>query len=174
MFSRHKQKQAHCINTITELNPQDSSGCSIMYFLPKPCPFLEIARIDLLLEEMMKKTISLVIGLALTASLAVAPANATSCSETDTDSVRSLFVPVIRLSAHQGRNLEENREVVGSIQKISRSVSSSKLKKALIKLRGVIEQGELNQGSTVYWGYREGSAWKTYKSALTITQKGLC
>jgi hypothetical protein len=122
----------------------------------------------------MKTTLTLVIGLALTASMAVAPANAATCSEIDTESVRSLFVPVLRLSAHQGKNVEENREVVGSIQKIIKSVSSSRLKKSLIKLRVIIEQGELNQGSTVYWGYREGSAWKTYRSALTITQKGLC
>jgi hypothetical protein len=122
----------------------------------------------------MKTTLALVIGLALTASMAVAPANGATCSEIDTESVRSLFVPVLRLSAHQGRNVEENREVVGSIQKITKSVSSTRLKKSLIKLREIIEQGELNQGSTVYWGYREGSAWKTYRAALTITQKGLC
>jgi hypothetical protein len=126
------------------------------------------------LEEVMKRTFALVIGLTVTASMAVAPANAASCSDNDTENVRSLFVPVIRLSAHQGRNVEENRDVVASIQKITKSVSSPKLKKSLLKLRGVIEQGELNQGSTEYWGYREGSAWKTYKSALTITQKGLC
>jgi len=127
-----------------------------------------------MLEEVMKRTLALVIGLALTASMTVAPANAASCSESDTESVRSLFVPVIRISAHQGRNVDESREMVASIQRITKSVSSSKLKKSLNKLRGVIEQGELNQGSTEYWGYREGSAWKTYKSALTITQKGLC
>lgn len=122
----------------------------------------------------MKRILTLAVSLALTASLAVAPANAATCSANDTESVRSLFVPVIRLSAHQGRNVEENHEVVSSIKKITKSVSSSKLKKSLLKLRSVIEIGELNQGSTEYWGYREGSAWKTYKAALTMTQKGLC
>jgi hypothetical protein len=48
------------------------------------------------------------------------------------------------------------------------------LKKSLRALKEVIKEGELNQGSTDYWGYREGSAWKTYKSALTLTQKNLC
>jgi hypothetical protein len=81
---------------------------------------------------------------------------------------------VIRLSAHQGRNIDENHEVVSNIGRITKSLTSTKLKKSLRALKEVIKEGELNQGSTDYWGYREGSAWKTYKSSLTLTQKNQC
>ena len=126
------------------------------------------------IERVMKRTFALVIGLSITASMSVLPANASKCSDSDTESVRSLFVPVIRLSAHQGRNIEENHKVVSSIGKITKSLTSPKLKKSLRALKEVVQDGELNQGSTDYWGYREGSAWKTYKNALTLTQKNQC
>lgn len=126
------------------------------------------------IERVMKRTLAVVIGLAISATLGVVPANAATCSASDTESIRSLFVPVIRLSAHQGRNVEENHEVVSSIGKITKSLTSPKLKKSLRALKEVIREGELNQGSTDFWGYREGSAWKTYKTALTITQKDRC
>jgi hypothetical protein len=122
----------------------------------------------------MKRTLAVVIGLSIAATLWALPANASKCSDSDTESVRSLFVPVIRLSAHQGRNIDENHEVVSSIGKIAKSLTSPKLRKSLRALKDVIKEGELNQGSTDYWGYREGSAWKTYKSALTLTQKNQC
>ena len=122
----------------------------------------------------MKRTLALVIGLSITATLWALPANASKCSDSDTESVRSLFVPVIRLSAHQGRNIDENHEVVSSIGKIAKSLTSPKLRKSLRALKDVIKEGELNQGSTDYWGYREGSAWKTYKASLSITQNNLC
>lgn len=122
----------------------------------------------------MKRPLAVTIGLAMTLTLGLGPASAVECTPTETESVRSLFVPVIRISAHQGRNVEQNHKVVAAIKDINKSISSTKLKQSLTALKTLVEQGELNKGSTEYWGYREGSAWKTYKAALTITQKNLC
>lgn len=122
----------------------------------------------------MRKILSVAIAFVLAFGLGLAPANAAACTVADTESIRSLFVPVTRLSAHQGRNVEENQAVLVSVQKIAESTKSAKLRKSLNALEDVIREGQLNPGSTDFWGYREGSAWKTYKSALTLTQKGRC
>lgn len=102
------------------------------------------------------------------------PANAASCSGSETEVIRSLLVPITRVSAHQGRNLEENRDVLVTIRKLTENSKSLSLKRALRDLKLVIQKGQLHPGSTYYWGYREGSAWKTFKIALVLTQKGLC
>jgi hypothetical protein len=122
----------------------------------------------------MRKVIALTLAIALTLSLGSTPANAAKCDEADTASIRSLFVSVIRISAHQGRNVEENHKVLSNIRSFSKSIKSNKLVESLSDLKGVIEQGGLHPGSTDFWGYREGSAWKTYKATLTMTQKDLC
>lgn len=122
----------------------------------------------------MKKISAAVIAIVMTTGVGIGPASAAKCAAADIESVRSFFVPILRLSAHQGRNVEENREVVSNLKQVTKFVSSPKLKESLKNLRGVIEQGGLNKGSTDYWGYRDGSAWKTYKIALTITQKSHC
>jgi hypothetical protein len=122
----------------------------------------------------MKKLTSIVIGLALTSLTGTTPAFAVACSVSDTTNIRSLLVPVTRLSAHQGRNSAEITEVLKGIQKVTQSSKSLKLKKSLKELDHVIREGEQNPGSTEFWGYREGSAWKTYKQALVLTQKGRC
>ncbi len=122
----------------------------------------------------MRKLFASALGLALIFSIGTTPANAVTCSESDTTSIRALLVPVTRLSAHQGRSSAENKEVLKEIQNIAQSSKSLKLKKSMKKLEDVIRDGEQNPGSTEFWGYREGSAWKTYKQALTLTQKSRC
>jgi len=124
--------------------------------------------------RVMKRIFALLLCLALTIGMGTTPAISAACSESDTESIRALLVPITRLSAHQGRNSAENKEVLKEIQKISQSSKSLKLKKSLKKLEDVIRDGERNPGSTEFWGYREGSAWKTYKQALTLTQKSRC
>ena len=105
---------------------------------------------------------------------AISPASAKECKVTEVESIRALLVPITRLSAHQGRNSAENKEVLKEIQKIAQSSKSLKLKKSLKELEDVIREGDQYLGSTEFWGYREGSAWKTYKHALVLTQKGRC
>ena len=122
----------------------------------------------------MRKTLSLAVVLCLAFGLAPAPANAAACSVADTESIRSLLVPITRLSAHQGRNVDEIKEVLIEISKITKATKSTNLRKSLKALEAVIREGELNPGSIEFWGYREGSAWKTYKQALTPTQKNRC
>ena len=122
----------------------------------------------------MRKTLSLAVVLCLAFGLAPAPANAAACSVAETESLRSLLVPITRLSAHQGRNVDEIKAVLIEIAKITKATKSTKLRKSLNALEGVIRDGELNPGSTYYWGYKEGSAWKTYRQALVLTQQGRC
>ena len=122
----------------------------------------------------MKKTFALLLCLAMTFGTGTTPASSAACSESDTTSIRALLVPVTRLSAHQGRNSAENKEVLKEIQSIAQSSKSLKLKRSLKELDHVIREGEQNPGSTEFWGYREGSAWKTYKQALTLTQRKGC
>jgi hypothetical protein len=122
----------------------------------------------------MNKVLTLFLGFYLALAVAGPPANAAVCSSSDTEKVRALLVPVLRLAAYQGRNLEENHEVISKIRKITSSTKSPKLKTSLLSLEHVIQKGELNQGSTLYWGYKGGSAWKTYKTSLTLTQKDGC
>ena len=117
---------------------------------------------------------ALILATALWLAIGITPSHSATCSTSDTSRIRALFVPVIKISAHQGRNVEQNHKVVAAIKDINKSISSTKLKQSLTALKTLVEQGELNKGSTEYWGYREGSAWKTYKAALTITQKNLC
>ena len=124
--------------------------------------------------KVMKKLLALATGVTLAIGLGVAPSSAVVCADGDTQSIRSLLVPITRLSAHQGRNVDEIKAVLIEISKISKATKSTKLRKSLKALEDVIRVGELNPGSTDYWGYREGSAWKTYKSALTLTQKNRC
>ena len=119
----------------------------------------------------MKKLLALTTGVALAISLGVAPSSAVVCAEGDTQSIRSLLVPITRLSAHQGRNVDEIEAVLIEITRITKATKSTKLKKSLKALEDVIRVGKLNPGSTDYWGYRQGSAWKSYKAALTVTQK---
>ena len=57
---------------------------------------------------------------------------------------------------------------------IDEATPSFKLKKPLNELRVLIKKGELNQGSTLYWGYRDGSVWESYKKVLSLTQKNTC
>ena len=122
----------------------------------------------------MRKTLSLAVVLCLAFGLAPAPANAAACSVAETESLRSLLVPITRLSAHQGRNVDEIKAVLIEISKVTKATKSTNLRKSLKALEAVIREGELNPGSTYYWGYREVSAWKTYKQALTLTQKNRC
>ena len=122
----------------------------------------------------MKKLLALTTGVALAISLGVAPSSAVVCAEGDTQSIRSLLVPITRLSAHQGRNVDEIEAVLIEITRITKATKSTKLKKSLKALEDVIRVGKLNPGSTDYWGYRHGSAWKSYKAALTVTQKNRC
>jgi cytochrome oxidase assembly protein ShyY1 len=114
------------------------------------------------------------LGLVVTTGLSAAPASAATCSDSDTTSIRALLVPVTRLSAHQGRNSDENQTVLTEIKRITQASKSTKLRKSLEALENVIREGEHNPGSTKFWGYREGSAWKTYKQALVLTQKSRC
>lgn len=122
----------------------------------------------------MKKnlTLSIVAGLILLTGMA--PAEAQTCSGKDTQSVRELLVPITRLSAHQGRNTSENQEVLSSIRKLIKASPSAKLRNSLKELKALVKKGELNQGSTLYWGYRDGSVWKAYKKVLVLTQKDAC
>jgi hypothetical protein len=122
----------------------------------------------------MRRLISLVLSLVLTLGLGLAPANSATCRDSDIQSIRSLLVPITRLSAHQGRNVDEIESVLIEITRITKATKSTKLKKSLKALEDVIRVGKLNPGSTDYWGYREGSAWKSYKAALTVTQKNRC
>jgi len=122
----------------------------------------------------MRKLFASALGLALIFSIGTTPANAVTCSESDTTSIRALLVPVTRLSAHQGRNSDENQAVLTEIKRITQASKSTKLRKSLKTLENVVRQGEQNPGSTEFWGYREGSAWKTFKQALVLTQKGRC
>jgi hypothetical protein len=122
----------------------------------------------------MKKVFTLAIGMVLTFLLGAAPAQAQNCSVNDTQAVRELLVPITRLSAHQGRNTAENQEVISSIRKMIKATPSNKLRNSLKELRALVKKGELNQGSTLYWGYKDGSVWKTYKKVLVLTQKDGC
>lgn len=122
----------------------------------------------------MKKVLTLAIGMVLTFLVGAAPAQAQNCSTKDTASVRELLVPITRLSAHQGRNTSENQEVIASIRKMIKATPSNKLRNSLKELKALVTKGELNQGSTLYWGYKDGSVWKTYKKVLVLTQKDAC
>jgi hypothetical protein len=123
---------------------------------------------------LVQRSLTLAITAGLLISMSPIPANASTCTKTDTKSVRSLLVPVTRISAHQGKNLEEIETVLASVREIIGETKSLKLKNSLQSLEDVILEGELNPGSTEFWGYREGSAWKTYRQALTLTQKNRC
>ena len=122
----------------------------------------------------MKKAFACSIGICLILLAGVNPAQARTCSQEDTDRVRALLVPITRLSAHQGRNISENQEVIASIRKLVKDTPGLRLKKSLKDLRVLVQNGALNQGSTLYWGYRDGSVWKTYKKVLVLTQKNTC
>jgi hypothetical protein len=122
----------------------------------------------------MKRVIALGVTIMFSVLTVAVPSSASTCTDTDTQSIRSLLVPITRLSAHQGRNVDEIKTVLMEIARITKATKSTKLRKSLKVLEEVIREGELNPGSTDYWGYREGSAWKTYKSALTLTQKNRC
>lgn len=122
----------------------------------------------------MKKVLTLSIGMVLTFLVVAAPAQAQNCSVNDTQAVRVLLVPITRLSAHQGRNTSENQEVISSIRKLIKATPSNKLRSTLKELKALVKKGELNQGSTLYWGYKDGSVWKTYKKVLVLTQKDGC
>ena len=114
----------------------------------------------------MNKVLAVALSFALAIASGVFPANASSCTVADTESIRSLLVPITRLSAHQGRNVDEIKVVLTEISRITKGTKSIKLRKSLKALEGVIREGELNPGSTDYWGYGEGSPWKTYKLSL--------
>jgi hypothetical protein len=122
----------------------------------------------------MKKVLTFTIGAALILLLGATPAQAQNCSIKNTASVRELLVPITRLSAHQGRNTSENQEVMSSIRKLIKASPSAKLRNSLKELKALVKKGELNQGSTLYWGYRDGSVWKAYKKVLVLTQKDAC
>ena len=126
------------------------------------------------MKKLFKVTTTLMLSAVLAFTGAISPASAKECKVTEVESIRALLVPITRLSAHQGRNSAENKEVLKEIQNIAKSSKSLKLKKSLKDLEVVIREGEQNPGSTEFWGYREGSAWKTYKQALTVTQKSRC
>jgi hypothetical protein len=122
----------------------------------------------------MRKAFACSIGIWLILLAGVHPAQARTCSEEETESVRAMLVPITRVSAHQGRNIAENQEVIASIRKLVKDTPSLKLKKSLNELRVLVKKGELNQGSTLYWGYRDGSVWESYKKVLSLTQKKTC
>jgi hypothetical protein len=122
----------------------------------------------------MRKAFACSIGICLILLAGANPAQARSCSEEETNSVRAMLVPITRLSAHQGRNISENKVVIASIRELVKDSPSVRLKKSLKELRALVIKGELNQGSTLYWGYRDGSVWETYKKALSLTQKNTC
>jgi len=126
------------------------------------------------LKKSFKVTTTLMLSAVLAFTGAISPAAAKECKVIEVESIRALLVPITRLSAHQGRSSAENKEVLKEIQNIAKSSKSLKLKKSLKDLEVVIREGEQNPGSTEFWGYREGSAWKTYKQALTLTQKNGC
>jgi hypothetical protein len=122
----------------------------------------------------MRKAFACSIGIWLILLAGVNPAQARTCSEEETERVRAMLVPITRVSAHQGRNISENQEVIASIRKLVKATPSFKLKKPLNELRVLIKKGELNQGSTLYWGYRDGSVWESYTKVLSLTQKNTC
>lgn len=122
----------------------------------------------------MRRAVALVLGIALAFAPGMIPANSAECSASDTEKVRALFVPVLRVSAYQGRNLEENHDLVSDVRKVASGTNSSKLRRSLDSLEKVIQKGELSPGSTFYWGYKDGSAWKTFKQSLAMTQKNRC
>jgi hypothetical protein len=122
----------------------------------------------------MRKAFACSIGICLILLAGVNPAQARTCSEEETNSVRAMLIPITRLSAHQGRNISENQEVIVSIRKLVKGTPGFRLKNSLIELRALVEKGELNPGSTLYWGYRGGSVWETYKKVLGLTQKNTC
>jgi hypothetical protein len=122
----------------------------------------------------MKKVVTLGIATALMFLAGATSAQAQTCSVNDTQEVRELLVPITRLSAHQGRNTTENQEVLSSIRKLIKASPSAKLRNSLKELKALVKKGELNQGSTLYWGYRDGSVWKAYKKVLVLTQKDVC
>ena len=122
----------------------------------------------------MRKAFACSIGIWLILLAGVHPAQARTCSEKETESVRAMLVPITRVSAHQGRNISENQEVIASIRKLEKDTPSVRLRKSLKELRALVIKGELNQGSTLYWGYRDGSVWESYKKALSLTQKNTC
>ena len=122
----------------------------------------------------MKKFLSISIGLALILLTGIAPAQAVTCSAQETEMVRGLLVPITRLSAHQGRNTAENYKVIASTQTLAKTTQSPRLRNSLRDLTVLIRKGVLNPGSTIYWGYKDRSVWKTYKKALVITQENTC
>ena len=122
----------------------------------------------------MKRVVTLGIATALVFLAGATSAQSQTCSVNDTQEVRELLVPTTRLSAHQGRNTSENQEVIFSIRKLIKASPSAKLRNSLKELKALVKKGELNQGSTLYWGYRDGSVWKAYKKVLVLTQKDAC
>lgn len=122
----------------------------------------------------MTKRLLFIFSIAIVLSLFANPVNAASCNSNDAQGIRDLLVPITRISAHQGKNVTENRIVAAKVQELHGSSDSPRLKKQLKQLLDLIREGELNQGSVVYWGYRENSVWQTYLAALRLTQKNKC
>ncbi len=122
----------------------------------------------------MKKVLASLIGISLIFFPGVSPAQAQACSTDDTASVRALLIPITRISAQQGRNTSENRQVISSIRQIAESTSSARIRNSLEDLRVLVIRGEIHTGSTLYWGYKAGSVWKTYKKVLVLTQRNTC
>ena len=74
---------------------------------------------------LVQRSLTLAITAGLLISMSPIPANASTCTKTDTKSVRSLLVPVTRISAHQGKNLEEIETVLASVREISEKLKAS-------------------------------------------------
>lgn len=123
------------------------------------------------------KILKILLSWLVAAAIVISPmtsASAKSCSEVEIETLRSLLVPVTRISAHQGKNVTENQVVIAKVKELYSSSDSPRLKKQLKQLLELIREGELNQGSVVYWGYRENSVWQTYLAALRLSQKNKC
>ena len=122
----------------------------------------------------MKKAITIGISLSLVFTLGFSPASASQCSARDTQKVRSMLVPITRISTFLGTNLIENAKVRVQIREILEHSESKRLKKRLRILYKAIKDGESQIGSTKIWGYHETGIWSHYKAALRLTQLGKC
>ena len=122
----------------------------------------------------MKKIIAIAATTALALTLSGAPATAAACPKAEKKSVMALLVPVTEISLYLGTNLEKNSAVRAEVNSIRKKTKSKKLKRALMRLDGMIQVGELRPGSAVFWGGGKNSVLDMYSKARKIVRKNKC